>query len=157
MLSDYFPPTPAPSDHTDSAQLPMTPIAPEQPVTTDAHLPSSAPPSRVTLHLGHLPDKRDIKAPWPRTPSRVRLSPYVPGPPRLTLPTSRSTRITPLGPHFVAITNTPLPMPPWAFAFRPYWERQSTMLHALSMSSLPRIASSTSSSVLKEWTRSWPT
>ncbi|EKM84066.1 hypothetical protein AGABI1DRAFT_110655 [Agaricus bisporus var. burnettii JB137-S8] len=28
-------------------------------------------PSRVTLHLGHLPKKTDIKAPWPRTPTRV--------------------------------------------------------------------------------------
>ncbi|KIK95348.1 hypothetical protein PAXRUDRAFT_827110 [Paxillus rubicundulus Ve08.2h10] len=32
---------------------------------------SSGAPSRVTLHLGHLPSKKDIKAPWPRTPSRV--------------------------------------------------------------------------------------
>ncbi|KAG6873219.1 hypothetical protein C0995_001573 [Termitomyces sp. Mi166 len=28
-------------------------------------------PSRVTLSLGHLPSKTDIKAPWPRTPTRV--------------------------------------------------------------------------------------
>ncbi|KAH7886049.1 hypothetical protein F5I97DRAFT_2025412 [Phlebopus sp. FC_14] len=33
--------------------------------------PTAALPSRVTLHLGHLPSKKDIKAPWPRTPSRV--------------------------------------------------------------------------------------
>ncbi|KAK0233811.1 hypothetical protein IW262DRAFT_1258417 [Armillaria fumosa] len=32
---------------------------------------SSAAPSRVTLSLGHLPSKKDIKAPWPRTPTRV--------------------------------------------------------------------------------------
>ncbi|KAH9486240.1 Damage-control phosphatase [Psilocybe cubensis] len=32
---------------------------------------SGAAPSRVTLHLGHLPSKKDIKAPWPRTPTRV--------------------------------------------------------------------------------------
>lgn len=31
----------------------------------------STAPSRVTLHLGHLPEKFDIKAPWPRTPTRV--------------------------------------------------------------------------------------
>lgn len=31
----------------------------------------SGPPSRVTLSLGHLPKKKDIKAPWPRTPTRV--------------------------------------------------------------------------------------
>jgi hypothetical protein len=28
-------------------------------------------PTRVTLSLGHLPNKKDIKAPWPRTPTRV--------------------------------------------------------------------------------------
>ncbi|KAF8971724.1 hypothetical protein BDZ97DRAFT_2070949 [Flammula alnicola] len=32
---------------------------------------SSGAPSRVTLSLGHLPSKKDIKAPWPRTPTRV--------------------------------------------------------------------------------------
>ncbi|KII94275.1 hypothetical protein PLICRDRAFT_36530 [Plicaturopsis crispa FD-325 SS-3] len=32
---------------------------------------ASGAPSRVTLHLGHLPSKKDIKAPWPRTPSRI--------------------------------------------------------------------------------------
>ncbi|KAG6879571.1 hypothetical protein C0992_001398 [Termitomyces sp. T32_za158] len=31
----------------------------------------SGAPSRVTLSLGHLPSKTDIKAPWPRTPTRV--------------------------------------------------------------------------------------
>lgn len=35
------------------------------------HPKSSGAPSRVTLHLGHLPSKKDIKAPWPRTPTRV--------------------------------------------------------------------------------------
>lgn len=28
-------------------------------------------PHRVTLSLGHLPEKKNIKAPWPRTPTRV--------------------------------------------------------------------------------------
>jgi len=28
-------------------------------------------PSKVTLHLGHLPSKKDIKGPYPRTPTRV--------------------------------------------------------------------------------------
>ncbi|EIW86973.1 DUF89-domain-containing protein [Coniophora puteana RWD-64-598 SS2] len=32
---------------------------------------ATSAPSRVTLHLGHLPSKKNIKAPWPRTPSRV--------------------------------------------------------------------------------------
>jgi len=27
--------------------------------------------AKVTLHLGHLPSKKDIKGPWPRTPTRV--------------------------------------------------------------------------------------
>jgi len=31
----------------------------------------STAPSKVTLSLSHLPDKKDIKAPWPRTPTRV--------------------------------------------------------------------------------------
>ncbi|KAN0100381.1 Protein of unknown function DUF89 domain containing protein [Tylopilus felleus] len=78
MHSDYFPLTPAPSDHADSAKFPMTLSAPKPPVDADRAIvhstaapPSYAPPSRVTLHLGHLPDKKDIRAPWPRTPSRV--------------------------------------------------------------------------------------
>ncbi|TFY82008.1 hypothetical protein EWM64_g2009 [Hericium alpestre] len=31
----------------------------------------SGAPAKVTLHLGHLPSKKDIKGPWPRTPTRV--------------------------------------------------------------------------------------
>lgn len=60
MLPDYFPLTPAPAMAGQG-----------DPPIPAAH-PASAPPSRVTLHLGHLPDKKVIKAPWPRTPSRVR-------------------------------------------------------------------------------------
>ena len=76
MYPDYFPPTPAASDRTvDTACLPMTPRTPDPPVAPDPDPATtaspSAPPSRVTLHLGHLPDRKDIKAPWPRTPSRV--------------------------------------------------------------------------------------
>lgn len=34
--------------------------------------PASIPKgAKVTLHLGHLPSKKDIKGPWPRTPTRV--------------------------------------------------------------------------------------
>jgi hypothetical protein len=37
--------------------------------------PGAGPtPSKVTLHLGHLPSKKDIKGPWPRTPTRVSSS-----------------------------------------------------------------------------------
>ncbi|KAJ8084582.1 Hairy/enhancer-of-split with YRPW motif protein 2 [Marasmius tenuissimus] len=32
---------------------------------------SSVTPHKVTLSLGHLPSKKNIKAPWPRTPTRV--------------------------------------------------------------------------------------
>ncbi|KAF9270715.1 DUF89-domain-containing protein [Marasmius fiardii PR-910] len=32
---------------------------------------SSGAPSKVTLHLGHLPSKKNLKTPWPRTPTRV--------------------------------------------------------------------------------------
>lgn len=41
------------------------------PPDADPTLPSSAVTSRVTLHLGHLPSKKNITAPWPRTPTRV--------------------------------------------------------------------------------------
>jgi hypothetical protein len=34
-------------------------------------LSKSGAPSKVTLSLGHLPSKKDIRAPWPRTPTRV--------------------------------------------------------------------------------------
>ncbi|KAJ4472595.1 hypothetical protein C8J55DRAFT_520504 [Lentinula edodes] len=33
--------------------------------------PGAEAPSRVTLSLGHLPSKKNIKAPWPRTPTRI--------------------------------------------------------------------------------------
>jgi len=33
---------------------------------------TSGAPSKVTLSLGNLPSKKDFKAPWPRTPSKVR-------------------------------------------------------------------------------------
>lgn len=39
--------------------------------TAEASSIATGAPSRVTLQLGHLPNKRDIKAPWPRTPTRV--------------------------------------------------------------------------------------
>ena len=42
-----------------------------QPPNGVAHKARSVAPSKVTLSLGHLPDRGDIKAPWPRTPTRV--------------------------------------------------------------------------------------
>jgi damage-control phosphatase, subfamily III len=35
--------------------------------------PTGSKASRVTLNLTHLPNKREVKAQWPRSPSRVRL------------------------------------------------------------------------------------
>ncbi|KAI3621896.1 duf89 domain-containing protein [Moniliophthora roreri] len=40
-------------------------------MSATANPSSSGAPSRVTLSLGHLPSKKNIKAPWPRTPTRV--------------------------------------------------------------------------------------
>ncbi|KAK7058503.1 Hairy/enhancer-of-split with YRPW motif protein 2 [Paramarasmius palmivorus] len=40
-------------------------------MSANANLSASGAPSRVTLSLGHLPSKKNIKAPWPRTPTRV--------------------------------------------------------------------------------------
>ncbi|KAF9454182.1 DUF89-domain-containing protein [Macrolepiota fuliginosa MF-IS2] len=40
-------------------------------MSTEVPPTMTAAPSRVTLQLGHLPKKTDIKAPWPRTPTRV--------------------------------------------------------------------------------------
>ncbi len=72
---EYFPPTPSPSD--DETGLKSRTVKPSSMSTV---LPATIPnggaapqsaPSKVTLHLGHLPSKKDIKGPWPRTPTRV--------------------------------------------------------------------------------------
>ena len=34
---------------------------------------TSGAPARVTLSLGHLPHKKDVRNPWPRTPTRVHI------------------------------------------------------------------------------------
>jgi len=71
MNSDYF----HPISHTTS--MAETTNRTDNVVKDDgavAHAKGSpltyGAPSRVTLHLEHLPSK-NIKAPWPRTPSRV--------------------------------------------------------------------------------------
>jgi hypothetical protein len=74
---EYFPPTPSPSD--DESELKpttvkpptMSSVAPDSLPTNGGAAPRSA---KVTLHLGHLPSKKDIKGPWPRTPTRVSSS-----------------------------------------------------------------------------------
>ena len=81
---EYFPPTPSPSD--DESELKPTIVKPTtvKPSAMSTGAPDStatipnggaAPRSaKVTLHLGHLPSKKDIKGPWPRTPTRVSSS-----------------------------------------------------------------------------------
>ena len=69
---EYFPPTP-PDEETVSAKpnpttKPLSSMSAVVPNDAPAVKPSSA---KVTLHLGHLPSKKDIKGPWPRTPTRV--------------------------------------------------------------------------------------
>jgi hypothetical protein len=73
---EYFPPTPSPSDD-ESGSVKLTTEC-RSSMSNGALKPSLAAkpgagptPSKVTLHLGHLPSKKDIKGPWPRTPTRV--------------------------------------------------------------------------------------
>ncbi|KIK49509.1 hypothetical protein CY34DRAFT_796933 [Suillus luteus UH-Slu-Lm8-n1] len=77
MNADYFPPIIVNTayNHTSMAE---TTNGTHNNINGDsavAHANGSpatySTPSRVTLHLGHMPSKKDIKAPWPRTPSRV--------------------------------------------------------------------------------------
>ncbi|KJA28404.1 hypothetical protein HYPSUDRAFT_129511 [Hypholoma sublateritium FD-334 SS-4] len=49
----------------------MTTLGPNGVNGKSASASAAGAPSRVTLHLGHLPSKKDIKATWPRTPTRV--------------------------------------------------------------------------------------
>ncbi len=70
---EYFPPTPSPSD--DESDLKSRTMSTGAPNSLPATIPNggvAAKTSKVTLHLGHLPSKKDIKGPWPRTPTRVR-------------------------------------------------------------------------------------
>lgn len=75
---EYFPPTPPQSD--DELELKPGTVKPSE-MSSDP--PNSLPAAnggaavksaKVTLHLGHLPSKKDIKGPWPRTPTRVSSS-----------------------------------------------------------------------------------
>lgn len=71
--SSYFPPTPSASD-SEQDKFTMTSV----PNGSDATLSrAKGAPARVTLHLGHLPSKKDIKVPYPRSPSRVRIWPFI--------------------------------------------------------------------------------
>ena len=76
---EYFPPTPSPSD--DESELIKIKPTTEKPSAMSNGVSNALPPSipkdgsrgqtKVNLHLGHLPSKKDIKGPWPRTPTRV--------------------------------------------------------------------------------------
>ena len=79
---EYFPPTPPQSD--DESELKSRTVKPPA-MSSGApdSLPATVPnggaagtgrSAKVTLHLGHLPSKKDIKGPWPRTPTRVSSS-----------------------------------------------------------------------------------
>ncbi|KAJ7293048.1 hypothetical protein C8J57DRAFT_1428964 [Mycena rebaudengoi] len=67
---------------------------------------SSGAPRRVTLSLGHLPNKKDIRPPWPRTPTRVDPNnppwPAIPSP----MPTMQSRLPTILGKAIEDVTRT---------------------------------------------------
>lgn len=70
---EYFPPTPPAhsDDEADSVKPTTKPLSSMSAVVANA-TPAAKPSSgKVTLHLGHLPSKKDIKGPWPRTPTRV--------------------------------------------------------------------------------------
>jgi hypothetical protein len=70
---EYFPPTPPQSD--DESELKLRTVKPAMSSGAPDSLPANggaaARTAKVTLHLGHLPSKKDIKGPWPRTPTRV--------------------------------------------------------------------------------------
>lgn len=123
---EYFPPTP-PShsdEETDSANPKPTlkPLSSMPAVSpNDAPAPAVVKPSsaKVTLHLGHLPSKKDIKGPWPRTPTRVSFYTcrFILRLQELTILPSRSIRTTPRGQRTVDTMSIPLRMLPWASAF----------------------------------------
>jgi hypothetical protein len=69
-IDSYFPPTP-PTDEFKQATL-ENEMGDLQLNAPHNHLAKGASvPSKVTLSLGHMPPKKEIKATYPRTPSRV--------------------------------------------------------------------------------------
>lgn len=69
---EYFPPTPPLSDSDKQPDSDMENLVPHTASQrTSVNPGTSGAPSRVTLSLGNLPSKKDFKAPWPRTPSKV--------------------------------------------------------------------------------------
>jgi hypothetical protein len=76
---EYFPPTPPLSDSEATDKAVDDEMANLVPHTagqqTGTYPGTSGAPSKVTLSLGNLPSKKDFKAPWPRTPSKVGETP----------------------------------------------------------------------------------
>jgi hypothetical protein len=74
---EYFPPTPPQSDDESELKLKPSAMSTGAPDSLPSTIPNggaAAKTAKVTLHLGHLPSKKDIKGPWPRTPTRVSFS-----------------------------------------------------------------------------------
>lgn len=113
----------------------------------------SVAPSRVTLHLGHLPSKKDIKAPWPRTPSRVILPTLYSFSP---LSQFRSIPTTRLGQLIAVITSFLLHMRRCRAVYPPFWVRRLRTPSSHSIRCLQKNVSSISSNVSTAWTNSWP-
>ena len=86
MSDSYFPPTPEPNGGGYSSATSHQRQAPKYPVqmSLETHTNGTAPrgvspsrsgaPTKVSLSLGHLPSKKEVKAVYPRTPSRVCIS-----------------------------------------------------------------------------------
>jgi hypothetical protein len=127
---EYFPPTPPLSDSETPDKAPdgdMANLVPHTAGQTTGSKPgTSRAPSRITLSLGNLPSKKDFKAPWPRTPSKVRLAQSNPSQEIHVLVFDfRSTLTTLHGPRIAVTMSIHLPMPPWVFAFLPFSGRRS--------------------------------
>jgi hypothetical protein len=154
---EYFPPTPSHSDDEVDSAKQITKPPPSMSAVVPNATPTVKPSSgKVTLHLGHLPSKKDIKGPWPRTPTRVSFY-LVVHCPRLTSFPSRSIQTTLHGQPTVDTMNIPSLMLPWVSASLPFSGKPLTTLHALSMTSHLRRRLSIWSNVSNAWTSSCKT
>ena len=71
-IGSYFPPTP-PFDDNDpiDAEQKQTAFDKDMANLTINGQRNASVPSKITLSLGHMPPKKEVKAAYPRTPSRV--------------------------------------------------------------------------------------
>lgn len=79
----YFPPTPEPDAPTapdyvtrdqtvkPRAKMSETANGSANPNARGVSPTRAGAPNKVTLHLGHLPSRKEVKAVYPRTPSKV--------------------------------------------------------------------------------------